>query len=309
MKRFLGIDTSNYTTSVSVYEPDTGEVFQSAQLLKVKPGEKGLRQSDALFQHTVQLPLLMEQLRPEMKQICGVGVSYAPRRAEGSYMPCFLAGVSAAKAAAAALGVPCTEFSHQEGHLMAVLSELPEECREEILAGPFLAFHLSGGTTELLLAQRQKPGFSVKVVGGTLDISVGQLIDRAGVMLGMDFPCGRQLDQLAQQGQWKGKIKRSQKGSWCNLSGFENRCRQMIEEGQPPQDVARFVLTVVAENLEGMLTELDGDLQKLPLIMMGGVASNSLLRQRFASREKVYFASGQRSRDNAIGISVLAAMV
>ncbi|MGI6030445.1 MAG: hypothetical protein ACOX7F_02975 [Eubacteriales bacterium] len=310
MARYLGVDTSNYTTSVCVYEPETGRIWPAARLLQVKSGEKGLRQSDALFQHTVQLPRLMEQLRPHMQDLRGVGVSYAPRRVEGSYMPCFLAGLSAAHAAAAALGVPCREFSHQEGHLMAVVSELDPSQQEQLLAAPFLAFHLSGGTTELLLVRRSAPGFQVEVLGGTLDISVGQLIDRAGVLLGLNFPCGRELDALAATSQWSGKVRVSLRDGWCNLSGFENQCRQKLQKGEPAADVARWVLTVVAEHLMEMVAAAEQVHPGLPLVMMGGVASNSLLRQRFAGLpgRSVYFASGERSRDNAIGISVLASM-
>ena len=95
---FAGIDTSNYTTSVAVFDGE--HIIQNKKLLTVKKGERGLRQSDALFQHTVNLPVLISKLKSEIgdADIEAFGVSNRPRNIEGSYMPCFLAGESAAEA-------------------------------------------------------------------------------------------------------------------------------------------------------------------------------------------------------------------
>ena len=85
----LALDTSNYTTSAAVFDGREGE--NVGQLLQVRPGELGLRQSDALFQHVKQLPQLMEQLASQgrLENIQAVGASTRPRAVEGSYMPCF----------------------------------------------------------------------------------------------------------------------------------------------------------------------------------------------------------------------------
>lgn len=312
MARYLGVDTSNYTTSVCVYDAETGEFYQEAKVLEVRLGERGLRQSDALFQHTVNLPVLMRSLQQQgvCRDIVAVGVSTRPRRVEGSYMPCFLAGVSAASSVAAALNVPCWEFSHQEGHIMAVLGGLEPEQRQQILEKPFLALHLSGGTTELLFAQWQGEAFQVDVVGGSRDISVGQLIDRTGVMLGMKFPCGRELDALSLEGSYAPRLRLACEGGWFHLSGYENQVKQLIEKQTAPHDVARFALKAVTVNLGKMLDTLPPDYAGLPLVVMGGVASNTLVRRSLCARKDhvAYFSTGERSRDNAMGIAYLASL-
>ena len=117
----LGFDTSNYTTSIAVYDGVQGQ--NSSRLLDVRPGELGLRQSDALFAHVKRLPELADALFASVEHgsIDAIGVSTRPRAVEGSYMPCFLAGVATAQTMASALGVPCYAFSHQQGHIAAAL--------------------------------------------------------------------------------------------------------------------------------------------------------------------------------------------
>ena len=105
MSRYtLGVDTSNYATSLAVFDTAGEVVCAKKRFLPVKPGQLGLRQSDALFHHTTALPEMLHELAQEfdLTRIDAVGVSQKPRPAEGSYMPCFLAGVNAATAFAAA---------------------------------------------------------------------------------------------------------------------------------------------------------------------------------------------------------------
>ena len=176
----LGFDTSNYKTSVAVYHPETGVWHSYGKLLEVPLGSLGLRQSDALFQHTRRLPEIVQQACEKAEgTLCAVGYSSRPRWMEDSYMPCFLAGVSAAESAALAAKVPAYACSHQQGHLAAAAFSVG---RMDLLDQPFLAWHLSGGTTELLLVTPGEDGMlQAKIIGGTTDISAGQLIDRAGV--------------------------------------------------------------------------------------------------------------------------------
>ena len=191
MKEYvLGIDTSNYTTSVAIIDDDFNVICDNRIMLSVKKGERGLRQQEALFQHTVNLPeLLQKSIVPEMRSsIKAVCVSSRPRPVTGSYMPCFLAGISAAKAIAAATGASYLEYSHQEGHVAAIDPMEDEE---------FLSYHLSGGTCELLHVARTGNGYDIEIIGGSKDISIGQLLDRTGVALGYDFPCGKALDSIA----------------------------------------------------------------------------------------------------------------
>ena len=197
----LGIDTSNYTTSAAVLDGEA--LTQQKQLLEVRPGERGLRQSDALFQHTRNLPLLFDKL-PPMDEVTAVGVSTRPRNVEGSYMPCFLAGISAATAAAKAAGCPLYTTSHQVGHILAALYGAGAL---EMIRAPFVAFHVSGGTTEALLVEPHKEELiSARCVAASSDLKAGQLIDRTGVRLGLQFPCGPALEQLALQSRVSYKI-------------------------------------------------------------------------------------------------------
>ena len=203
---FVGFDTSNYTTSIAVCDAEGRIVANLKKPLPVREGARGLRQSDAVFEHTRNLPELSEQLGILLRRegLCpvGVGVSARPRDAQGSYMPCFLAGRSAAYAFAASVGVPVRELSHQNGHVMAALYSCGRQ--EQLRGAPFVAFHVSGGTTEALIAEPCGVGFQLTLVGETDDINAGQLIDRIGVALGLSFPCGREMEALASA--YEGKI-------------------------------------------------------------------------------------------------------
>ena len=194
--RVLGIDTSNYTTSVAVYDSENGLMLQKKLLLPVKKGEKGLRQSDAVFHHTSRLyPLVQEIFSEYCGEIDAIGVSEKPRNIEGSYMPCFLVGVNAAKCIGAAMKKPVFGFSHQDGHIAAALYS---SGKLNLINEKFIAFHISGGTSEMLLVTPDSEGtFDIKIIGNTLDLNCGQAVDRAGVMIGLSFPCGKELEKLA----------------------------------------------------------------------------------------------------------------
>lgn len=299
--RVLGIDTSNYTTSVALVDEEGFR--QQRKLLSVGKGERGLRQSDALFLHTVNLPELMCSLSP-MGNIDAVAYSARPRDAEGSYMPCFLAGVSAGESVAAALNVPAYRFSHQAGHLMAAVRSCGHE---KIGEGEFLAFHLSGGTTELLLVRPDDDlGFSVTLLGETLDLSAGQLIDRVGVMLGLPFPCGGALERLAAESPVVPRVQVCVKGSCCNLSGAENMAAKLLRDGAPACDVAQFALTFVEKTVLKMSAAAREKYPGLPILYAGGVMRNAAIRSAVtAAFADAWFAETELSSDNAVGTAYL----
>ncbi len=301
----LGIDTSNYTTSCALYE--NGEVIQKKLLLPVKEGEKGLRQSDAVFHHTARLWPLVEELFGGRKPVIdAIGVSEKPRDAEGSYMPCFLVGVNAARCIGAALGKPVYGFSHQSGHIMAALYSAK---KTELVGQKFIAFHVSGGTTEMLLvspdAQR---AFEVEIIGETLDLNGGQAVDRAGVMLGLKFPCGKELERLALQSEKTFNPKICVKDGNCSLSGLENKCQSMYKSGESAEDIARFCLDFVGKTIEKMTEYAVEKYGNLPLVYAGGVMSNSIIRKRITDKFDAFFAEPDFSCDNAAGVAILAAM-
>ena len=295
INKILGIDTSNYTTSAALVEG--GRVISNEKkMLNVAEGERGLRQSDALFQHIKNLPELAEKIGKT--DISAIGVSARPRDVEGSYMPCFLAGTSFASSAASILGVPCYTFSHQAGHVMAALYSCG---RLDLTEGVFIAFHVSGGTTELLLVENMK----ITKLGGTLDISAGQLIDRVGVKLGFSFPCGKMLEQISAPLDSVSCISKV-RGLECNLSGAENVITKMTDEGEAVENIAAFTLKTVLRTIDKLSENALKQFGKLPIIYAGGVMSNSLIKEKLAEKYDAHFASAEFSCDNAAGIALLA---
>lgn len=303
MSYFLGIDTSNYTTSCALYNSETGEIIQKKKLLPVKKGELGLRQSDAVFHHTVQLPELISELFGERyESIAAIGVSDAPRRAEGSYMPCFLAGVSVAQSLSSAMKKPLYRFSHQQGHIMAALYS---SGRMDLYGKRFLAFHVSGGTTESLIVDGE---LDAKLVTSSLDLKAGQAVDRVGVMLGYDFPAGRFVDLLAQKSEKIYKINVKLKDGCCCLSGVENKCRLMHDNGEKDEDVCRYCIDYI---MTALIKTAEFDKQKygeLPIVFSGGVMSNKIIREELTSKLGASFAQPEFSADNAAGIAILASL-
>ena len=260
-----------------------------------------MRQSDALFLHTVNLPRLFSEF--DIGNIDAVSYSEKPRDIEGSYMPCFLAGKAAATAAASAAGVPLFAFSHQAGHIMAALKSC--EAGEEALGREFLAFHISGGTTELLHVKRKAVGFDVAIVGETLDINAGQLIDRAGVLLGLKFPCGMELEKLAVQGK-SAKLHTCIKNGSCNLSGAENKIIRMYNSGEAAENIARYAIDFVCETILGMSRYAREAHRSLPILYAGGVMRDNIIRDRLTGEmENIYFAENELSSDNAVGTAYL----
>ena len=307
-KCFLGIDTSNYTTSAALVDTSGEIVANLKALLPVREGERGLRQSDAVFHHVRHLPQHMEALRPYLDeyQPLAVGVSATPTDAEGSYMPCFLVGLAAAEAFAAAAHLPLYRFSHQQGHLMAALAGAEAT---HLLDAPFGAFHVSGGTTDMLLVESTGHSLSVKAVGGSADLHAGQAVDRIGVAMGLSFPAGPALEALALQNKSPlPKPRICVRGGLANLSGLENTAMGLYEKTGDAPLVAAFVLRFLADTLIEMARHLRREQGDLPLLFSGGVMSNSLIaaRLREVLGKDVYIAPPALSADNAVGTALLA---
>lgn len=300
----LGLDTSNYTTSAAVFDGEEGR--NQGRLLEVRPGELGLRQSDALFQHVKHLPEVVEALLGEegLGTVQAVGASTRPRAVEGSYMPCFLAGASQGQVLSQVLGVPFYAFSHQQGHLAAAAWSAG---RLDLLDRPFLAWHLSGGTTELLRVEPEEDGVAVRaeILGGTSDISAGQLIDRTGVLLGLPFPAGKGVEKLSRQAQKREYYKVKVKDLTFSLSGMENKVRQMVQRGEEPAEVAWFAQETVCRVVQACTKAAMEAYPGLPVLCSGGVASNGRLKELLRQNCGALFAQPQFSTDNAMGTAIL----
>ena len=297
----LGFDTSNYTTSIAYFDGVSGE--NVSKLLPVKAGELGLRQSDAVFSHTKSLPELSGRLFSHIQadRITAVGVSTRPRAVDGSYMPCFVVGYSHAKLLADVLQVPLIEVSHQQGHIAASAWSSGELA---LLDQPHLAWHLSGGTTELLLVEPEGKNVRCTRIGGTSDISAGQLIDRTGQLLGLPFPSGKHLDLLSREAQGNEVFKVKCPGMEFSLSGVQNKVQQFREKYSDPKETAAYALRCVALAVSQATANACRAYPGLRVIFSGGVASNSMLRTLLESFAPV-FAPAEFSTDNAMGVAVL----
>ena len=302
----LGIDTSNYTTSLAVLTL-SGELIANLKCpLRVKAGERGLRQSDALFAHTVNIPVLMEQARQYLAEceIVAVGVSERPRNVEGSYMPCFLAGVAVAESISATKSIPIYRFSHQCGHIMAALDSSHSF---EMLEKDVAAFHISGGTTELVRVFNVDDAFKTELVGGTADLNAGQVVDRIGVYLGMPFPAGPHLEEIALTNLKKiPKKKISSQGMTVNLSGLENMALKLFSDTKDKALVAAFVFDYLGRAVSTMIDAYQSEYGEGKIICAGGVMCNRIIREMLSSKYDVTFAEPALSADNAVGIAALA---
>ncbi len=317
--KILGIDTSNYTTSAALLDTVTGAIAQSKQLLPVKNGELGLRQSDAVFHHTKQLPQIVGRLfesgaetpsalsAPSTpSRLSAVGVSVRPRGAAGSYMPCFLCGEGLADVLGSVNHIPVYKTSHQAGHILAALYSAG---KLDFVNKRFIAFHVSGGTTDCLLAEPDAEDvIKVSELGTSLDLKAGQAVDRVGLMLGLTFPCGTQLEALAEKSAERFKIKPTVRDGCCCLSGLENKCRQLLDSGESPENTAMYCLQYIYASVREMTRyalEKQGD---MPVVFAGGVMSDRIIRRQLEKDFEAYFAEPAFSCDNAAGTAVFAAL-
>lgn len=295
-ERAVAFDTSNYTTSCAVFDGESGK--NSGRLLDVSAGELGLRQSDALFSHVKRLPDVFSELNLS-GSVIAVGASTKPRETEDSYMPCFLAGASQGKVLASAMGLPFYAFSHQQGHIAAAAWSAG---RMDLLETEHLAWHLSGGTTELLYVKPQGTAVVCEIIAATTDVSAGQLIDRTGKLLGLTFPSGKEMDKLALLAKKEHIYEPKLIGLDFSFSGVEHKMKALFNDGEAPQNIAYFVLASVISVVHRVTEKAIAKYGNIPVLYSGGVASNALLRSKTPDG---IFAAPQYSTDNAMGVAIL----
>lgn len=308
-KYFIGIDTSAYTTSIAVIDEYNNLVCDYRKVLNVKKGSKGLRQQEAIFQHIKNIPDFIEELSKEIdiKNVQAVGVSYRPRNIDTSYMPVFLVCQSIGKIISNILNVPFKEFSHQEGHIAAGILGCNLQDKNKLIS-----LHISGGTTEVLLVTKQTVGFDIKIIGGTKDISFGQLIDRLGVKLGIEFPCGRDMEILSTRGNVIGlKIPlRKNDDTWFNLSGLETFFIKVIDSNKySKEDICKSILYTIKCILFEIINNSINKYNINDVLIVGGVASNKYIKHELLNsmdKGNLYFPFPNYCSDNAIGVSYLS---
>ena len=298
MKNFsLGIDTSCYTTSLAIVDESGAVVVDERIPLRVKSGQRGLRQSEAFYQHVLNLPSLFEKASPYSKSISHVSASSKPRNIENYYMPVFGAGTAFAKTVSSLLELPLNLFSHQEGHIYSVL---PESGINERY--PFYVVHLSGGTAEIMSASLQNGRISTKIIGGSLDITAGQLIDRLGVRLGYGFPSGKALDEIAYEGKSIDSYRISVKNGYFNLSGVENMYEKDISSGVDVSEIIHKTFKCISDTLSRSFSNLD--MTSKPVLMTGGVSASRFLKNSLSVKSgSIHFGPASLCTDNAVGIA------
>ncbi|SJZ37105.1 hypothetical protein [Garciella nitratireducens] len=307
-KGYLGIDTSNYTTSIALIDEQERIVLEKRKVLEIKKGTRGLRQSEAVFQHIKNISKILEDIDEQRikYKISAVCSSSKPRPIENSYMPVFQVSKTLGQAIAKFLNIPFYEVSHQEGHIMAGIwsSKFPN-------LDKFISVHLSGGTTEFILVEKRKNGFSEKIMGGSQDLNVGQFIDRVGLSMGFEFPCGPSLEQLSKKGiQGKITIPSSVKDNLISFSGPETMAQRLISHKENLSDIAIAVLHCIAKSIEKALLNIVHKINLYDILLVGGVASNEYIKQYLLRKLSpkgihLFFCSPKYSSDNAVGVALL----
>lgn len=303
MKYYLGIDTSNYTTSMAVVDENNQIKSDLRRILEVKQGERGLRQSEAFFQHCNSFPQMFSRLSTEVdvKDLAAVAVSTQPRYIDKSYMPVFRAGYNYAQVLSMTLDIPLIKCSHQEGHIYSGMVPLG-------LTPPFLAVHLSGGTTDLLdIRESDAYRLNINTIASSSDLHCGQFVDRLGVHMGLSFPAGKELDYLSLSATKELVIPSFVKDGKPSFSGPLTAAIKLVDAGENKEDVALALFKCIAKTVEKML-KYGVDLTGLNNIMLvGGVASNTFIRETLNKKfkGKIFFAPAGLSADNAVGIAFM----
>lgn len=217
-------------------------------------------------------------------------------------MPCFMVGYSHAKMLSELLNVPLVEVSHQQGHVAASLWSAGAM---ELMDQPHLAWHLSGGTTELLLVEPEGKNAHCTKIGGTTDISAGQLIDRTGQLLELPFPSGKHLDALSREATMNEVFRVKCSDIQFSLSGVQNKVQKFHEKQGIPAETAAYALRCVSKAVYLATEQALDRYHGYRVVFSGGVASNSMLREVMKPLNPV-FCQPQFSTDNAMGVAVLA---
>lgn len=306
---FLGLDTSCYTTSAAVVDKNESLVWHNRKLLPVPEGEKGLSQSEALFNHLKRLPQLLQDTGQLFcySQIQAVCASTRPRPQEDSYMPAFTVSQNIGMVMATSLGIPFIETSHQENHLRAGIWSGKIPCEE------FLALHVSGGTSELLKVFWEKGRtFKINLLGGTIDLHAGQFIDRVGVKLNLPFPAGPHMERIGLDGDNGLVIPSWVKDYSISFSGPETAAQRLIAARENPSNIARAVENCIAKTLEKLLLNAVSKEKINNILLVGGVCANTYIKERLKKRlehkavgAKLYFAAPEYSSDNAVGAALI----
>ena len=308
----IGFDTSNYRTSVAAVTLDGEILVNHRELLPVSSGERGLRQSDAVFAHIRQLRNSEEALREKLKGtwIAAVAASTKPRDGGESYMPVFQVGHTAGSMMAAALAFSGFRYLHSRQQTDFYHS-LPVSRTRLFLAVNLNSF-LIAAVPCLLMSLVSAMIIQISTGAATcVPWALGQTCLQLCFFLGF---CMTALLAVV-----KGKsgallgVSLENGDLTCHLSGAETKVQQWIREGSMArEDMAREIYDLLARTLVRMLkagAEKSGCREAL---VTGGVAASALLRQLMAERKaktrgcpEIVFGRPEMSGDNAVGVALI----
>ena len=304
----LGFDTSCYTTSIAAITLNKEIILNEKIILKVKKNNKGLRQSEAVFQHVNNIGEISKVINNKLKNynIVGVCASTKPRPVDNSYMPVFSVGYNFAKLLSSINECSLYETTHQENHIEASLLNNNLENKDK-----FLAVHMSGGTTEILLVENKISTYNLEIVGGSLDISFGQLVDRLGVNLNYNFPCGKYIDENALRCKEKIKtgLKTSVREGYMNLSGIENQLNKIIHD-YDKEYLSKILLDTLVRSMYKSLIFICGKYNLKEVLFGGGVSSSKYIKKQLSEKLKkeginAYFTDREYATDNGVGCAII----
>lgn len=301
MSWVIGFDTSCYTTSVAVLNTNGELLADCRRLLTVKPGGRGLAQSEMVFQHTRNLPAVLEEALANVGDApAAIGTTNCPRPLPDSYMPAFLVGEGYARSLAVSHKIPLFRLSHQENHILAGVWSASGP-----LSAKFLAVHASGGTTEIVVAERRGAGFAIELLGGSIDLQAGQFVDRVGVALNLPFPAGRHMEALASHAAGSVRLPVSVDNLSVSFSGPASHALRLIRAGGEPAELARAVEICIGETLAKLIASGVRSTGITEVLLVGGVVSNQFIRrylkQRLSDMCVLFFPLPEFSPDNAVG--------
>lgn len=254
----------------------------------------------------------MDAGRKSYAAIDGIAVTQGP-----GLIGSLLVGLSFAKAMAFTLGKPLVPVNHLEGHIYSAFLEHHE------VQHPLLAMIVSGGHTSLILSPEPERYLRV---ARTRDDAAGEALDKLAKFLGLGYPGGPVIDKLAKQGNPRSvhfSIPKISDGSLdFSFSGFKTAALRYIEQAairpcRPGRKVPEKVLDLVASYQQAIVDTLVRQTRKAieqhrpkSILLVGGVACNSLLRRAFTETfeanengRRVYYPSPMFTTDNAVMIA------
>jgi N6-L-threonylcarbamoyladenine synthase len=270
MKRYiLGVESTAHTFSVSVVSSD-GEILSNTKSVYTPPEGSGIHPFEASRSHLVAAPrVLAEAVSTSGLPLNHISaVSYAMGPGLG---PCLRVGAVVARTLAASLRVPLVPVNHAVGHIE--LGCLLTDAKDPVV------LLVSGGHTMIIAYS----GGRWRVLGESLDLTLGQLLDQFGRHHGLSSPCGKAIEDAASMSTNYLKLPYSVKGNDVSYSGLLTASKLLLDRGSSFSDVSYSI----QETAFAMVTEVTeralAFTGKAEVMIVGGVAANRRLSEMMSA--------------------------